>query len=153
AFACLAGAATAQQAGRPLHYTKLFPLLPDYVEGFVADAPGGSTAAAADFKLTEVTRVYHKAEDGEAQSATIKITDGAGNRSLTTARAEAPRTSDETPDGYSKVFTLDGYQAIERYTNEKREGSLTVFVASRYLVQIDVIGLDSNTLQAFWKQL
>jgi hypothetical protein len=149
----LAGLATAQQAEQPLHYTRLFPLLPDHVEGFVADTPGGSTAAAAGFRLTEVTRMYHKAEDGDAAWAAIKITDGAGNQSLAAARADAPRVSDEGPDGYDKTFTLDGYQAIERYTNARKEGSLIVFVAGRYLVEINVLGLDSKALQTLWKQV
>lgn len=149
----LAGLATAQQAKEPLHYSKLLPLLPDQVEGFVAETAGGSTASAADFKLTEVTRVYHKATDGTNEWAAIKITDSAGNQSFATARAAAPAVSNASQEGYSRTLTLDGYQAIERYTNEGKEGSLTVFVGGRYLVQIDVNGLDSDALHEMWKKL
>jgi hypothetical protein len=149
----LAGLATAQQATEPLHYSKLIPLLPDQVEGFVAEKAGGSTASAADFKLTEVTRVYHKASDGADEWAAIKITDGAGNQSFAAARAAVPQASNEGPEGYSKAFKLDGYQAVERYANDSKEGSLTVLVGNRYVVEIDVNGLDSNALQEMWKKV
>jgi hypothetical protein len=149
-----AGIALAQSpAPEPLHYTKLIPCLPDKVEGFVADKPEGSTAAAMGFKLTEVSRTYHQGREDAAESVTVKITDGAGNQFFAAAHAATPEFSRDTDEGYEKGFTLDGYPAVEKYTNESKDGSLAVFIAPRYLVEVNASGLDSKALQEWWKKV
>jgi hypothetical protein len=140
-------------APEPLHYTKLIPCLPDKVEGFVAEKPEGSTAAAMGFKLTEVSRTYHQGREDAAETVTVKITDGAGNQFFAAAHATAPPFSRDTDEGYEKGFNLEGYPAVERYTNESKDGSLTVFIAPRYLVEVNASGLDSKALQEWWKKI
>src|SRR5262249_32493303 len=142
-----AAAVTAAPAPEPVHYTKLIPLLPDKVEGFVAETPGGSTAAAMGFKLTEVSRTYHQAKDDAAEKVTVKITDGAGNQFFAAAHGNMGKFNQENEDGFSKGFTLDGYPAVETYTNESKEGALTIFIAPRYLIEITSSGLASTVLE------
>jgi hypothetical protein len=150
----LAASAFAQQpATEPLHFSKLIPLLPEKAEGFVAEKAEGSTSAAMGFKITEVSRRYTKGKDDAEQSATIKITDGAGNQFFAAAHAAMVQFSNESTEGYEKGFTLDSYPAVERYTNDSKSGSLTVFVGSRYLVEVDVAGLDGKAMQEWWKKL
>ena len=48
---------------------------------------------------------------------------------------------------------VDGYPAIERYSDERKEGSLTVMVADHYLVEIEVNGLGSDALQDWWRKV
>jgi hypothetical protein len=154
AVVLFAAAALARaQAPEPLHYTKLIPCLPDKVEGFVAEKPEGSTAAAMGFKLTEVSRTYHHGEEDTAETVTVKITDGAGNQFFAAAHAASPQFSRDTDEGYERGFTLDGYPAVEKYTNESKDGSLTVFIAPRYLVEVNASGLDSKALQEWWKKI
>lgn len=149
----IAAWARAQDAVEPVHFSKLLPFLPDNVNGYVAGKPEGSTTSAMGFKLTGVSRVYHKGAENSEETAIVKITDGAGNQFFAAAHAMAAKFSNETSAGYEKGFTLDGYPAIEKYSNESKDGSLSVFVADRYLVEIDASNLDSAALQEWWKRI
>ncbi len=148
--------ATGARAGEPIEpvdFSKLLPFLPENVDGFVADKPQGSTSSAMGFKLTEVSRVYHKGEEDTEETVTLKITDGAGNQFFEAAHAAAREFNTENAEGYEKGLRLDGYPAIERYTQESRDGSLTVFIASRYLIEIDIDGLNSDQMRVWWKRI
>jgi hypothetical protein len=149
----LVGAAQAQPAIEPVHFSKLIPLLPDKVDGFVADKAEGSTTSAMGFKITEASRAYHKEKADAAETVHVKITDGTGNQFFTAAHAAMMQFNNESTDGYEKGFTLDGNPAIEKYTNDSKDGSLTVFIAGRYLVEIDVNGIESKALQEWWKKI
>jgi hypothetical protein len=149
----LVGTARAEEAVEPVDSVKLLPFLPEKVDGYVAEKPQGSTSTAMGFQLTEVSRVYHKGSEDADETVTVKLTDGAGNQFFTAAHAAVGKFKTENADGYEKGLKLDGFPAIERYTNESRDGSLTVFVADRYLVEIDIDGLDSKEMQVWWKRL
>lgn len=149
----LAGSARAAEPVEPVDSVKLLPFLPDTVAGFVAEKPHGSTSTAMGFQLTEVSRVYHKGSEDADETVTVKLTDGAGNRFFTAAHAAVAEFKTENTEGYEKGLKLDGLPAIERYTYEGHDGSLTVFIGSRYLVEIDIDGLDSKEMQAWWKRL
>jgi hypothetical protein len=123
------------------------------VDGFVAEKPQGSTSSAMGFKLTAVSRVYHKGSADADETVTVKLTDGAGNQFFAAAHAAVNELKTETAEGYEKGVQLDGFPGIERYTKESRDGSLTVFIADRYLVEIDIDGLDNDELHAWWKRL
>ena len=64
-----------------------------------------------------------------------------------------PEEDFDTDEGYEKGYTLDGYPAVEKYTNESKDGSLSVFIAPRYLVEVTARGLDSKALQEWWKKI
>ncbi len=145
--------ARAQEPVEPVHFSKLLAFLPDSMAGYVAGKPEGSTSSAMGFKLTQVGRLYHKGTESSDEAVTIKITDGAGNQFFAAAHAMATKFSKETADGYEKGFTLDSYPAIERYRNETRQGSLNVFIADRFLVEITASNLESATLQQWWKRI
>lgn len=149
----LTGSVRAEDPVEPVEFSKLLPFLPEKVEGFVAERPQGSTSSAMGFQLTEVSRVYHKGSVDGDETVTIKLTDGAGNQFFTAAHSEAAQLDNENAEGYEKGLKLDGFPAIERYTKESHDGSLTVFIASRYLVEIDIEGLDSKEMQEWWKRL
>ncbi len=149
----LTGVALAQPATEPVPFSKLMPLLPDKVEGFVAEKAGGTTTSAVGFRLSEVSRVYHRGEEDADESVTVRITDGTGNEFFAAAHAGSAPFNHESAQGYAKGFTLDGYPAIEKYTNEDKAGALTVFVADCFLVEISINGLDSKLLQEWWKKI
>lgn len=149
----LCGGARAEEAIEPVDHPKLLPFLPEKVAGFVADKAQGSASSAMGFQLTHVSRVYHKGKEGADETVTVKITDGAGNHFFAAAHAAVAEFSTDNSEGYEKGIKLDGYPAIERYTNESRDGLLTVFIADRYLVEIDIDGLDSREMQVWWKKL
>ncbi len=149
----LASNASAGEPVEPMDSAKLLPFLPEKVDGYVAEKPHGSTSTAMGFQLTEVSRAYHKGSEEADETVTVKLTDGAGNQFFTAAHAAIGEFKTENAEGYEKGLKLDGFPAIERYTYESQDGSLTVFVASRYLVEIDIDGLDSKEMQVWWKKL
>jgi len=152
--AVLMGAlAIAQEAGEPIPFEKLVPFLPDKVGDFVADRADGSTTAAMGFRVTTVSRTYHQGEKGSDKTVRVRITDGTGNQFFAAAHAAAPEFGHQSTDGYEKGFKLDGYPALEKYDNHEQDGSLTVFVSNRFLIEIETSGLDSKTLQEWWKKL
>jgi hypothetical protein len=145
--------APAAEPVEPVDSAKLLPFLPENIDGFVAEKPQGSTSTAMGFQLTEVSRVYHKGSVDGDETVTVKLTDGGGNQFFTAAHAATAEFKTENAEGYEKGLKVDGFPAIERYTTESRDGSLTVFVAGRYLVEIDIDGLDSKEMQVWWKKL
>jgi len=147
------GITRADEPVEPVEFSKLLPFLPENVEGFVAEKPQGSTSSAMGFQLTEVSRVYHKGSVDGDDTVTVKLTDGAGNQFFTAAHSAVAELDTENAEGYEKGLKLDGFPAIERYTKASHDGSLTVFIASRYLVEIDIDGLDSKELQTWWRRL
>ena len=113
----------------------------------------GSTSSAMGFKVTEVSRVYHKGKEDAEQSVTVKITDGTGNQFFAAAHAVLPQFSSENTEGYEKGYALDGNKVVEKYSNESKEGSLTVFVGGRFLVDISTSGLDDKAMLEWWKKI
>lgn len=149
----LVPAARADAPIEPVHFSKIVPLLPDKVDGWPASKPEGSTTSAMGFKVSEASRVYHKGSEDAAESVTIKITDGTGNQFFSAAHSIMPEFSSENTEGYEKGYTLDGSKAMEKYNNESKDGSLTVFVGGRFLVEITTTGLDSNAMKEWWKKI
>ena len=43
----------------------------------------------------------------------------------------------ETDRGYEKTTTYDGFKAMEEYDNENKSGALRVFVADRFVVEVN----------------
>ena len=152
--AILMGAlAIAQEASEPIPFAKLIPFLPDKVDGFVADQADGSTTAAMGFKVTTVSRTYHQGTKDSGTNVSVRITDGTGNQFFAAAHAVVADFSHESTQGYDKGFKLDGYPAVEKYSNDDKEGALTVFVSDRFLIEIETHGLESKALQGWWKKL
>lgn len=145
--------AAAQPAQEPIHFSKLIPFLPNTVEGFAAEKAEGSTSAAMGFKMTEVSRVYHKGSPDGAETASVKIMDGTASQFFAAAFTAASQFSRESTEGYEKGYMLDGYQAVEKYNTEDKDGELTVMVGGRYLIQIDINGLENKALQDWWKKI
>jgi len=143
----------AQPAAKPVHYSKLLPFLPAKVAGFIAEEPQHSTVTVMGVKLTEVWRGYRQNNAGTTGEVTVKVADGAQNPFFMAAYADARQFAQEGLAGYQKGFTLDGCPAIEQYVAATKEGSLHVLVADRHLVEITVRGLDSASLQEWWKKI
>ncbi len=53
----------------------------------------------------------------------------------------------ETDSGYEKTTTYDGFKAMEEYDNENKSGSLRVFVADRFVVEVHGEQVTMETIQ------
>ena len=145
----------ARAAAEPVHFSRLIPFLPDKVDGFVPEKAVGTTNTMMGMKTTEVSRLYRKdTPEGEPSvTVTVKNTDGTGNTIFIYSQSLLPDFSNESTDGYEKSYVLDGFRAMERYTAESKNGSLSVFVAGRYLVVVEISGLESQTMQEWWRKI
>ena len=134
-------------------YPKLIPILPEAPPGWTADKPEGSTEDVGGFRITNVHRDYRKGEGNKAPSASVSILDSVANPDYVTATSASWNKNTETPDGYSKVVTIDGNPGFEAYEKDQNHASLWVMIANRYFVEIELRNLDPKELQDWIKHV
>lgn len=134
-------------------FEKLLPCLPEPPAGWTADKAEGSSTDAGGAKITTVHRDYKKGEADNAPTTSISILDAASNPEFVSATTGSWNMTQTTTDGYAKSLNLDGQPGFETFENESKHGSLWLFVAKRYLLQIDINGQDSKELQEWLKRV
>ena len=92
----------------------------------------------------------YEATDGQGARVSIKLTD-IGNvsgpmRMGMTGWAMA-QFNRETDTGYEKTTTISGYKAVEKYNTQDKRGSLRLFVAERFIVEIEGNGVTMDVLK------
>ena len=133
--------------------SKLFPLFPEPPSGWTADKPEGATSDLGGFKLTNAHRDYKKGDGDNVPTASITILDAAANADYASATTAGWKDSAETAEGYAKTITVDGNPGFEAFETDRKHGSLWVFVAKRYFVQVELNGLDPKQLQEWIKRV
>ena len=116
---------------------KLKELLP-------AELPGMKRASASGERTqsmgVDVSNAEGRYDDGRGAHVTIKFTD-VGNMSaqmrLGMASWAMTQYSRESDTGYEKTSTFNGYKAFEKYNTQDKDGTVSVFVADRFIVEID----------------
>jgi hypothetical protein len=98
----------------------------------------------------------YEATDGQGASVYIKITDigsvAAPTRMGMTSWARMQYNS-ETDTGYQKSITFNGYQALEQYRTQAKSGTIHVWVADRFIVEIDGEQMSMDTLKEMGSKL
>lgn len=140
-------------AAEPIHFSKLLDFLPGdgVVPGFRRQKPEGTTSSAAGFHTSVVSAGYESAQDPN-KKIRVQMSDGVPTQFVTVAYAALAQFSRESTEGYEKGVLLDGFQAVERFTHEGQEGTLTAVVGT-VLVEIRTRGLPAETLRTVWKQI
>ena len=134
-------------------YQKLLPILPDPLQGWVADKAEGSTEDVGGFRITNVHRDYHKGEGDKAPTAAISILDSVANPDYVNATTAAWNNNSETNEGYGKSVTIDGNPGFEAFEKESKHATLWVMIANRYFVQIELQNQDPKELQEWVKRV
>jgi len=121
-----------------------------------ADLPGMKRASASGERTqtmgVDVSNAEgrYEATDGQGARVMIKFTD-LGNMSgqvrMGMASWAMAQYSRETDTGYEKTTTFSGYKAFEKYNTQDKEGTVSVFVADRFIVEIDGNGVTMDTLK------
>ena len=132
---------------------KLIPLLPEPPSGWTAEKAEGSSDDVGGFKITNVHRDYSKGDAPDAPKASISITDAVASPDYVEATTAEWNKSSETPDGYGKPLTIDGFSGREDYDKERKQASLWVMVAKRYFVTIELQNQDPKELQEWIKRV
>jgi hypothetical protein len=121
-----------------------------------ADLPGMKrTDASAErtqmmgVDMSKAEGRYSQGENGEG-NITVTITD-AGNMSgpmrMGMAGWAMTQYSRETDNGYEKTMTYKGYKGMEEYNKSDRNGTVRIFVAERFIVEVDGNGVTMDTLK------
>ncbi len=149
------GSPVADATGLPVVAAdKLIPILPEPPAGWKSETPEGDSSETDGVKLTTAERTYFvDSEADDAPSADITIIDTGGSKSFYEDTTETWKTTEQTPDGYDKPIEIDGIRAYEHYDKESKGSSLSLFVANRYFVQIDLTNLDPKELQTWFKRI
>ncbi len=125
-------------------------------ESLPADLPGMKrTNASAErnqamgMDITTAEGQY-EAADGQGADVSIKLTDlssMSGPMRLGMTGWAMAQFSRETDTGYEKTTTISGYKAVEKYDTQDKRGSLRLFVAERFIVEIEGNGVTMDTLK------
>jgi hypothetical protein len=132
---------------------KLMPVLPEAPAGWTAEKAEGSSDDVGGFKITNVHRDYRKGEGTDAPTAAISILDSVANPDYVEVATAGWNKNSETPEGYSKSFTIDGNPGFEAYEKEQKHASLWVMIAKRYFLEIELQNQDPKELQEWIKRI
>jgi len=132
---------------------KLTPLLPSPPSGWSAETPQVSTADTDDFKIATAQRSYHQGEADEPPTASVTIIDFAKNQGYLDGITAAWQLKAETPDGYDKPVEIDGIRGFEHYARSLESSSLSVIVAGRFYIQIELTKTDPKQLREWLKRV
>ena len=134
-------------------YEKLLPFLPPTPAGWTAEKPSGSTNEIEVFNLSTATQTYQHGDEDSSPVVTVTLIDAGGHKGYFETTTGRWRINAETPDGYDKTVEIDGVPGYEHYSKEAKSGSLSVIVAQRYFVQIEVTNQDPKELREWLKKI
>jgi len=124
-------------------------LLPADVPGMKRTDATVERNQAMGFDISEATGEYTSGENGES-SIRITITD-TGNMSGAMRMGMVGWTmaqiNRETDTGYEKTITYKGNKGIEEYNKNDKNGTVRLFVAERFLVEVEGDGVTMDTVK------
>ena len=134
-------------------YEKLMPFLPATPAGWTSEKPAGSTDQIEVFNLSTVSQTYQMGEEDNAPVVTVTLIDAGGHKGYFDATTVLWKSTIETPEGYDKTVVIDGMPGYEHYSKAANSSSLSVVVAQRYFIQIEVTNQDPKELREWLKKI
>jgi len=123
-------------------------LLPADLAGMQRTDASAERTQAMGVDISRAEGQYTAAEgDG---SVTVAITDAgsmSGPMRMGLAGWAMAQYSRETDEGYEKTTTYDGHKAMEEYNKQDRYGAVRVFIAERFIVEVEGNGVTMETLK------
>jgi hypothetical protein len=144
----LGGAPSTGGAPGLVDFRALKELLPAGVPGFQRKSASGEKSGAMGMSVSAAEASYEKAGGGRL---TLKITDlgGLGGIAAMSHAAWASAEIDrETDTGYEKTLVHKGFKAMRRYDRGAKGGQMQVFVASRFMVDVEGDGVEDADIEA-----
>ena len=133
------------QPSQPVDYRKLKDLLPAELAGIKRTDATGEKTTFGELKLSTAKGQYDKdVPDGESQNVNVEITDYGATKGIADGLAYWAQVElDQEGDaGYEKSRKIEGHPALEKYTNDGKSGSLQIFVANRFVVNVTTSNVD-----------
>jgi hypothetical protein len=137
--------------GPSVNWRQLQPFLPDKIGSFEASGElKGETQKMGTFQTSQVSRSY---KEGDVR-ASVKISDSSAMPLLRAPFAMAAMVEEDSTSGFKKGKKIDGHSAIVEWKEKSKESDVTVLVADRFVVDIDVSKATSPEAgEALFKQL
>lgn len=124
-------------------------LLPADLPGMKRTEASSERNQAMGVDISTAEGQYSAGENGES-SITIKITDVgnmAGPMRMGMAGWTMAQYNRETDTSYEKTMTYKGYKGMEEYNKNDKNGTVRIFVADRFIVEVDGNGITMDTLK------
>lgn len=136
-------------------YEKLIDFLPPVPKDWAADKPDGSMTDTEELRISTAHRSYYLADStrDDVPAASVTIIDSTNNDDFFDTDSGTWESETTSEDGYDKRIMLDGMRAVEHYDKATKTGSLSVYVARRFFVQIELSNLDPKELYPWFKKL
>ena len=123
-------------------------ILPAELPGMKRTNASAEKNESMGFNVSTAEAQYDAA-DGNADIS-VKLTD-VGNMSgpmrMGMAGWALAQFNRETDNGYEKTTTYNGYKAYEEYNTQDKRGALRVWVADRFMVEVEGSGVTMDTLK------
>ena len=132
---------------------RLAPMLPPPPKGWGAETPQGSTTDTDELRLSTAQRSYFKSDGDDQPTASITIIDFAKNQGYVDAITAAWQLKADTAEGYDRPVQIDGMRGFEHYAKLAQACSLTVVVAGRFYIQVELTKVDPKDLRDWFKRI
>jgi hypothetical protein len=117
------------------------------------------TDASAERNQTmgvDMTNAHASYEGENEASLSLSLTDAGsltGPMRMGLAGWTMGEFSRETDTGYERTGTFHGYKGVEQYDTQNKAGSVRIFVADRFVVEVEGNGVTMETLKQALGQL
>jgi hypothetical protein len=126
---------------------KLKALLPSSLTGMSRTTASAERTQTMGVDMTTAEAQYDTAGGG---SVSVKITDVGnmtGSMRMGLAAWSVAEYNRETDTGYQKSMTYNGCKGMEEYDKQDQHGAIRVFVADRFIVEVEGNGVTVDTLK------
>ena len=117
----------------PVKFDVLIAFLPQ-AEGWTASDPKGATTQMVQWKISNASRSYTKADGSRIK---VELVDGSYVPMVYAPFTAMVNFAQETTEGYTKGIKIDGQPAFEEWKKSGGRAKLNVLVADRFLLKID----------------
>ena len=128
-------------------------VLPDKLRGMEREYSNSEKVGVLGLSLTNVEQVYVDEDDGERIE--IKLVDMGSLAATASAGLDwlDVNIDAESSDGFERTTTLEGYPAMEECTGKGDHCSIHMFIADRFMIQIDAKRVDIGRLHRIIKDM
>jgi hypothetical protein len=132
---------------------KLKELLPETLAGMKRTGASAERNQMMGFDMSNAEAEYEGPNDAWMSLTITDVGNATGPLRMGLTAWTLTEYSRETDTGYERTGTYSGYKGMEEYNTQNKEGAIRVFVADRFVVEIEGSQLTMDTLKKALSQL